>query len=268
MTSPEQASWLGRLVRVGKLNEAAAFALNKIGTLKNLPLPASVGLVPRELSGKYVQAYAGRWYGEGAVRQGQSVAVRAVFREKLQSQFEKQSAGLARSVASGKLTTAQWQQRMADAISNHSLRQAALGRGATMSKAEAIAFSNARIRPQLAFLQRFADELALAQATGKPLTAAQIAARSSLYAGDGRAAWFQEYEKRNARTGYVVKYRARDDGGTCGPCIAAQGSYLPGEGEYPGSVCKGKGRCRCTRELVLDPAAFAALTGSAVRQAN
>lgn len=268
MTSPQQASWLGRLVRVGKLTEAAAFALNKLGSIKNLPLPASVGLVPRELSGKFVQAYQGRWAGEGAIRLNRSIVARAAQRERLQNQFEKQVAGLAKSVARGDIKVAVWQQRMADAISNHSLRQAALGRGATMSKAEAIRFSNERIRPQLAFLQRFADEIALGKATGEPLTAAQIASRAALYAGDGRAAWFQEHERRDARPGYVAKYRARDGGGTCSNCLAAVGTYLPGEGVQPGEACKGKGRCRCTRELVLDPAAYQRLTGTVISQAN
>lgn len=268
MTSPAQAVWLGRLVRTGKLTEAGAFALNTRGTIKNLPLAAAKGLTPREMAGPYVHAYAGRWPGEGAIRLSRGVAVRAQYRERLQTQFEKQTAGLAKSVASGKISVATWQQRMADAISNHSLRQAALGRGATMSKTEAIRFSNDRIRPQLAFLQRFADEIALGNATGQPLTAAQIANRAALYAGDGRAAWFQEHEKRDARPGYVAKYRARDDKGTCGPCLAAEGDYLAGTGPQPGDVCRGHGRCRCVRELVLDPAAYQRLTGAAVSQAN
>lgn len=239
MTSPQQAFWLGRLVRVGKLTEAAAFALNKLGTIKNLPLPASVGLTPRELKGAFIQAYQGRWAGEGAIRLNRSTAIRAIQRERLQSQFEKQAAGLARSVANGKITVATWQTRMADAISNHSLRQAALGRGATMSKAEAIAFSNARIRPQLAFLQRFADEIALGKVTGEPLTAAQIANRSALYAGDGRAAWFQEHEKRDARPGYVAVYRARDDKGTCllpGSLVLTDNGWLAVEQIAPGAM--------------------------------
>lgn len=267
MTSPDQASWLGRLVRVGKLTEAAAFALNK-RPFKNLPLAASVGLVPRELKGAFVQAYAGRWAGEGAIRLSRSTAVRAQYRERLQSQFEKQAAGLARSVANGKISVATWQQRMADAISNHSLRQAALGRGATMSKTEAIRFSNDRIRPQLAFLQRFADEIALGNATGQPLTAAQVANRAALYAGDGRAAWFEENEKREARPGLVAKYRARDGSGTCSNCLAAEGTYLPGDGIWPGQVCQGRGRCRCTREMVMDAVAYATLTGNGIRQVN
>lgn len=271
MSPLERASWLARLVRVGKLSEASAFVLQKTGIAPRLlPLSPVQGLRPRELDGKYVQAYLGRWPGEGAIRLNKSIAVRSVFREKLQTQYQKQVAGLAKSVSTGKISVAQWQQRMADAISNHSLRQAALGRGATMSKAEAIRFSNDRIRPQLAFLQRFADEIALAEATGKPLTAAQIANRASLYAGDGRAAFFQEYERLNAKPGYVARYRARDDGGTCGPCIAAQGTYLSGEGPMPGDVCRGHGRCRCVRELVLDPVAYARLTGQpeTLRRAN
>lgn len=268
MTSPDQASWLGRLVRVGKLTEAAAFALNKAKTLTNLPLAASVGMVPREMAGKFVQAYQGRWAGEGAIRLNRGTAVRAQYRDRLQTQFEQQTAGLARSVASGKISVATWQQRMSDAISNHSLRQAALGRGATMSKTEAIRFSGERIRPQLAFLQRFADELALGKATGEPMTAAQIASRSALYAGDGRAAWFEEHEKRAARPGYIVKYRARDDKGTCSSCLAAEGDCLVGTGPQPGQVCKGRGRCRCTREIVMDPEAYQRLTGSALSQAT
>ena len=269
MSPVERASWLARLVRLGKLTEPAAFALQKAGVATRLlPLSPSVALIPRELAGKFVQAYQGRWPGEGAIRLNRGVGVRALYRERLQTQFQKQTAGLAKSVASGKISVATWQQRMADAISNHSLRQAALGRGATMSKAEAIRFSNDRIRPQLAFLQRFADELALSNATGQPMTAAQIANRAALYAGDGRASWFQEHERRNARPGYVVRYRSRDDGGTCGRCLSAEGTYAAGEGPMPGDVCQGHGRCRCTRELVLDQAAYQQLTGQTIRRAN
>lgn len=261
MSPVERASWLARLVRLGKLTEPAAFALQNAGVAARLlPLSPSVALIPREMAGKFVQAYQGRWPGEGAIRLNRGLAVRASYRERLQTQFQTQTAGLAKSVASGKISVATWQQRMADAISNHSLRQAALGRGATMSKTEAIRFSNDRIRPQLAFLQRFADELALGNATGQPMTAAQIASRAALYAGDGRAAWFQEHERRNARPGYVVRYYARDDDGTCSPCHQAQGVYLAGDGPQPGDVCRGHGRCRCTRELVLDQMEYQRLT--------
>lgn len=67
-----------------------------------------------------------------------------------------------------------------------------------------------------------------------------------------------------AEAGYVVDYRAVDDRGTCDPCLQAEqnGPYLANEGPMPAAVCLGRGRCRCRRELVYDPAAYARLRGA------
>lgn len=264
MASPLVAGWLTRLVRTGRLTTASAFALsNRTIPARMLPQAPADGLRSREVAGPYVNAYAGNWKGQGAIRLSRSPAIRARYRDQLQRDFEKQTTGLARSVTSGKISVAEWQRRMGDAVHNHTVRQAALGKGGTHTKAHVIRDLDPKVRADLTYLQRFADEIALGLATGKPMSANAIASRSSLYAGTGRAEWFRQHEAAEARPGYVVRYRARDDGGTCEPCRKADGLYLPGQGNYPGEICRGRSRCRCRRELVYDRAAYDRLTGNA-----
>lgn len=99
---------------------------------------------------------------------------------------------------------------------------------------------------------------------GKPLSEAAIAQRAAQYGGVGRAAFYTGMEgSATTQRGYVARYVARDDDRTCVRCLDAEarGPYLPGDGPKPGDVCLGRHRCRCTRELVYDPAAWARLTG-------
>jgi hypothetical protein len=266
MAGPAVASWLTRLVNTGRLTAASALELAKrTFPASVLPQSAAGGLASREARSPFVTAYAGNWKGQGALRLNYSQARRAHYRDILQRDFEKQVRGLAKSVAAGKIPVSVWQSRMADAINAHTIRQASIGRGASISKAEVTARLVPRVHTDLVYLQRFADELALKIATGSPWSADYIAARAARYAGEGRAAWFEEAERAEARPGYVIRYRARDDGYTCDPCRKADGVYLPGDGQFPGRVCLGRARCRCTRELVYDPAAYARLMSDPTR---
>lgn len=263
MATPQVAALLARSVRTGRITEETARQLaTKPFSGNRLPLPPAQGLVSRESEGRYVRAYEGKWKGENAVRLGQSEATRAKFRDALQKDFEKQSAALAESVASGKLSVGRWQRNMADAVSNHTIRQAALGRGKSHTKAEVQRTLVPKVQADLAYLQRFADEIALREAMGNPMSAKAIAARAGLYAGTGRAEWFAQNESAAAiRPGMVVRYRARDDNGTCRPCRKAEGYYLPGTGPLPGAICEGRSRCRCTRQLVENQTMYDRLTG-------
>lgn len=94
----------------------------------------------------------------------------------------------------------------------------------------------------------FAEEIEARRETSRPMSPAYIGARSELYSGSGRAVWFRADERGQAR-GVVFYYEARDDAGTCEPCLDAEAGspYLPGEGAMPGVECKGRGRCRCIR---------------------
>lgn len=97
-------------------------------------------------------------------------------------------------------------------------------------------------------IQRRRDDFESGASTRPPLSTRAIGARSETYSGSGRAVWFRADEQGQA-VGVVFYYEARDDKGTCEPCEDAQAGspYLPGEGVFPGQVCKGRGRCRCLR---------------------
>jgi hypothetical protein len=120
---------------------------------------------------------------------------------------------------------------------------------------------------ELRKLEEFAEEIRRrnfagdAAAAARPLSARQIAARSELYSGSARAVWFRADERGQA-AGVVFYYEAVDDKGTCEPCLDAEAGspYLPGEGPFPGEVCKGRGRCRCLRIPRDAPREFARLT--------
>lgn len=145
-----------------------------------------------------------------------------------------------------------------DLVRLSTLEQASLGAGRRLLPSELSALDS-RLRVQLAYLSRFADRLALGFVEGSPLSPmseAAIRARLVLYRGEVRAAFYaaQEFDTPE---GYVADYVAVDDGGTCGPChsAGARSPYLPGDPDspYPGRVCRGRGRCRCRRELRYAP---------------
>lgn len=140
------------------------------------------------------------------------------------------------------------------------------GRGLTASE---LAVVDARVRAQLAYLSRFADEVALRRLDEvplAPLSEEAVGARLSLYGGEARASFYAARE-RDAAGGYVVDYVAADDGGTCSPCLRAMinSPYLPDDVDtpYPGRVCRGRGRCRCRRELRYAPDEHRALAARA-----
>ncbi len=117
------------------------------------------------------------------------------------------------------------------------------------------------------YLQRFASQIALGNLTGKPFSLAYLQNRAAQYGGAGWAAWFRGNEVGEARgDGYVIKYIAKDDVRTCGPCHEAQvnGPYLSGSSNipYPGERCLGHGLCRCRHDIVFDMAKWQELKGN------
>jgi hypothetical protein len=82
---------------------------------------------------------------------------------------------------------------------------------------------------QDAYVSRFADEIALRQLQGRPMSAAQISARSAQYAGQGRRLFFESYETQGSNQsgpGWICHYVAQDDPATCSPCQRAVPYHL------------------------------------------
>lgn len=179
---------------------------------------------------------------------------------------------LARDLAAGRITVAEWQRKMRRLNTLMLDVLAVMGGSRPPSRALAGRLDEIELT-QAAFLQRFADHLAgnllttaLASTLGmsvKRWTTNFIAQRAATYSGPGRTLFFEACETADGGMGegWVVRYVARDDRSTCSPCQRAEGYYLPGDGPYPGEVCLGGGACRCERWPVYDPAMYAQLAG-------
>lgn len=179
--------------------------------------------------------------------------------DRLLADFDGAARLLARRLASGQIDLRTWQIAFLQEVRRAVVGQYRLGYGARSLP------EGGRLRPggypdprspigrldqslllQGAYIGRFADQMATAAAAGQPLSEAQIAARSALYGGAARAEFYRAAERARPED-TLWEYRARDDGGTCGPCLSARGVYPSGEGPYPGSVCLGRSHCRCRR---------------------
>jgi hypothetical protein len=169
--------------------------------------------------------------------------------DKLQSEFNKQSKKLAERLASGGWNK-KWQREMGENVRTHMLQQAVLGKGGELTAME-LKVLDARIKEQLSYLSRFADKNAAKRLTGEKLSADAVYNQSVLYGGAGRAQ-FYDAATREAEADTYVEYISADDGGTCDPCLSAEGRYSLGEAPLPGSVCLGGGRCRCRLEFHVD----------------
>lgn len=174
-----------------------------------------------------------------------------------QDEFIKQSTSLARQLSNGGLSVSDWHDLMVILIIDYLAQQAQVGAQRQIAQDE-LEDLTGLVLIQLVFLSRFADAVA-----SNRQTPAQVESRVQLYAGEGRAIYFQQSGITNALYGYVEDYIALDDRNTCGPCATAeaQGPYLPGLGPMPGRVCLGRGYCRCQRQLRYDPAAYLRLGG-------
>lgn len=191
-----------------------------------------------------------------------SSAERQRHSDALQDGFEADARRLAGElVKSGDV--AKWQRKMGARVIQHMVEQRTLGAGRPLRESE-LRQMGAAVKEQLAYLSRFADEVAVRGLQGKPLSEAAIAQRAAMYGGVGRAAYSYGAESEyTSRPGFVSYYDAKDDDHCCLRCIEAEarGPYLVGQGPLPGSVCLGRHRCRCTRRVVYDPAAWERLTG-------
>lgn len=197
-----------------------------------------------------LDALVGRWPGAPqASGRKRSFAERSVLRDRLQEQYQKQVRGLADSLVADKLTPAQWQDRMIRAVSTQMIRQTMIGRGGGIPQAAEIPGLDKRIQTQQAFLQRFAEQVSIAAIEGKlpKLSPAALAVRAGMYGG----AALGEFWSAAMATATSVRYIAKDDGSTCGPCLNAEGVYsVNAPYPVPGTICFGRSRCRCKLEPV------------------
>lgn len=246
MTPAQYRAYLGRAVRNRVITPDEAAKLYRSGVPAAAALPSPSGVLPLDKA-MVNRALGGQWAGvQTTARRNTSVAERKVFRDRLQANFDKQVRSLAGSLAAGKLTPAQWHVRMRDAVTNHQIRQHIIGKGGGVPLPSEAAALNIRLQTQQQFLQRYAESVAAKAAAGRPFSEAALANRSALYGGEGQAEWWRAAAGKNG-----VRYIARDDGGTCGPCLRAEGVYAPGvDHPYPGQVCLGRSRCRCVLEIM------------------
>ncbi len=186
-------------------------------------------------------------------RQQESVAT------KLQERFAKEARAIAPTALKN---LSNWQRAMGLSVQEHIIQQSLLGRLRPLA-AEEIKILDNVIRTQQAYLSRFADEQASRLMMGNPFSVDYIGARSEQYNGEARAEFYRAKEGE-AEDGTVFDYISVDDDGTCQPCLDAESAspYLPGQGEFPGPTCDGRGFCRCTREERFSPTEAAELLGS------
>ncbi len=184
----------------------------------------------------------------------------------LQDDFVNESERITKRYSSGdvNIKLSRWQALMLNSYKRHTIGQAMLGRGVDSLDDATTAKLNDKMRTDAAYMSRFADEIALGFLTGALLSEAYIANRSAAYGGTGRGEFYRGLDEaigNELGSGWVDEYIAVDDRHTCEPCQQAQGFYLPGSGPYPGVICYGGGRCRCSRRPVYDPGEYARLGG-------
>ena len=163
--------------------------------------------------------------------------------ERTHDRFARRVKKLAAALIAGTLTLLAWHRLMRDEVKTHAIQQAIIGGGGTLADTLRV---SGLIRRETDYLSRFADEIAR-----EGITSPRLRARAEMYGGSGRAVYYREKEEQYP-PGYVIEYIAKDDDATCDPCTGATGFYLPGGGPFPGEVCFGRSRCRCTRVARFD----------------
>lgn len=180
--------------------------------------------------------------------------------EVAQPNFENRIDEITRDLISGHISLKSWQEKFKDALIAYLSTAAAAGAQTDITGTPRENPVLEMIRIQLAYLSRFADGYAIGA-----ISAAQALARARMYSGEGRAAFYQQEGLSNALAGWIVDYMALDDRFTCEPCRQAEerGPYLPDDmsAPLPGSVCLGRGYCRCIRALRYDPPTYLRLSG-------
>lgn len=191
--------------------------------------------------------------------------VRQFLRERLRDHFrnnyDKAVAGYTHALAEGG-DVAFWHKKMILEQRAYIARMTTAGLGRPLTVDEIGEASSLAVQQQV-YLYNFAGEISGRRAMGADFSEPYLQARIRQYGGVGWAQWFKSNETVEARgDGYVARYISVDSPTTCSPCLdAANGSpYLPKQGPFPGSVCRGRGLCKCRREVYFDMKAWKALT--------
>ena len=273
MTTDELLDLLARLRLAGRLSRDEARAVLLAFEAGRLAPEAVAALTPLAASLAFASITAAlaealepmrTASGRPLVREVLSLRARATIT--IVERFDEQAFRHARALARGGRLD-QWHVEMRDAVARDLVRQAQLGAGRVQLLPSELARVQALADEQARFLAGFADDIAahaLRAEAGlegaKPLSEKQIRARARMYAGEGHAL-FYEVSEGTLSAGWISRYVAQDDDGTCPPCASYDGKvFLPGQGPLPGKVCRGRGLCRCRREAVYDPAAYRRLT--------
>lgn len=248
MSRTEFLELLARAVREKVLAEQEAVRLLQMfdaGELKptedDLPLPLALSV--RQPTEGDVRAALLALVALGTLRQLYSR--RREVREALQDRLRNEARRLAKALSEGGTVRA-WQEGFRGAVTRNIIQQRAVGAGRVVTPAEVAP----AVIKQSAYIARFTDEVSLRRLAKEPPSYLQMAARSALYAGAGRAESYRA-EAEGREPGTFVRYESQDDDGTCGPCLDAEGVYpVSEEFPVPGAVCLGGGNCRCRLEYM------------------
>lgn len=297
MTRDQLTRSLARLVASDKLtrDEARAIlAAFDAGLIAQSELPLAGQAAGIALTESLARQAAARLYARLGLDPARTRIIPISARERFVVQiidtYEDLSFQTTRSFARGDLSVREWHQAMKDLVSDDLLQQAHLGKGRDLTPREIERLQEVATR-QAAYLRRFADEVAMreqrakhaeriarrelgqeateeavqarvAELQSRRMSEAQIRARAQMYAGESYQAFWQQREREEEREGMVAYYISVDQPSTCSPCLSAEqnGPYLPGSAHpWPGSVCLGKGHCRCRLEYRLEPDTYARL---------
>lgn len=264
MKRSELLAILTELVRRNAITiEEAQLVLNRFdaGDLEDVPLPSSAdGL----LSGTYDDWIAALALVlvmmSGSPGRTLSNLERKKAQKLLRSQFEASTTRLGFGIVEGAIAITTWQRGMQTALSNYSRQMAVAGAG-KMPSVVTQSVIEEKLAEQWSYLQRFATQIMVGKVANSQMSDMAVISRSTLYGGAGWGSYFIANEEQGG-VGWVANYISLDDRRTCSPCVDAArgGPYLLGQGPMPGTICLGGGACRCRRETVYDPVAYARLS--------
>lgn len=172
--------------------------------------------------------------------------------DKLIESTHDQLEGYASQVAAGKISPAQFRQKMTATL--RTAHTASYRNGASSVNGRVALDDNDvaavadRVGDQLDYLQGFVSDIRDANDDDQAFSDAYMTNRAGMYADALRSTFFAGQVSRYSDDEFQVWYEAEDDDNTCSPCTNAEhGSpYAPSEAPLPGSLCQGGPRCRCT----------------------
>lgn len=194
---------------------------------------------------------AGRYRSASTGRYVPPAQVRAALDRVLDGSSGRMRA-LATRLQAGEIGVAEWQRSMATELRAAHVAAASSAKGgfAQMSQAD-YGFVGQRVRTQLGYLQRFADQVARGQ---QPLNGTLLA-RAELYGQAARGS-AREMERREAQRGGWTHERNELAGADhCAGCLAATARGVVPIGTLPAVGSRDcKARCRCVLRPERDPA--------------